>query len=75
MTLLLCYNKTTVTNRKDETMNRRSRNSKPDGCLLTVACAIGIPTFLIMTNPFIFWLIFVPLIIIGAIKLITWLKK
>ena len=56
-------------------MGRRGRDSKPDGCLITVACIIGIPTFLIMTHPLIFWLVFVPLVVIGVMKLITWLKK
>ena len=51
------------------------RDSQPDGCLIAVACIIGIPAFLIMTHPFIFWLVFVPLVVIGAMKIITWLKK
>ena len=35
----------------------------------------GVPVFLLMAHPFIFWLIFVPLAVLGIIKFITWLKK
>ena len=55
-------------------MSRRG-GSKPDGCLLTVVCIIGIIMFFLMEHPVIFWLIVVPIVTFVIIKFITWLKK
>ena len=52
----------------------RKRN-KPDGCLMGLAFVIGIPVFLLMVHPIIFWLVFVPLVVFGIILFIAWLKK
>ena len=57
-------------------MRRRRRNhSEPDGCLIAIAVIIGIPAFLLMTHPVIFWVLFVPLVVVGIISFIAWLKK
>lgn len=48
---------------------------KKDSDLIILAFVIGVPVFLLMVYPFIFWLIFVPLVVLGIIKFITWLKK
>lgn len=36
---------------------------------------VGVPLFLLTEHPTIFWLIFVPLAVMGILKFITWLKK
>lgn len=43
--------------------------------LIIWAFVIGIPLFLLMEHPLVFWLVFIPLVIIGVTKFITWLKK
>ena len=43
--------------------------------LITFVLIVGIPLYLLITYPFIFWLVFVPLALLGIIKFITWLKK
>ena len=48
---------------------------KKDSDLIILAFVIGVTVFLLMVYPFIFWLIFVPLVVLGIIKFITWLKK
>ena len=48
---------------------------KNNNDLIILAFVIGVPVFLLMAHPFIFWLIFVPLAVLGIIKFITWLKK
>lgn len=53
----------------------RGGGSQPDGCLLTIVCIIGVIAFLVMVYPLFFWLIFVPLVVVGVFKFITWLKK
>ena len=56
-------------------MRGRGRGSKPDGCLLTVACIMGIVMFFLMEHPIIFWLIVVPIVAAVIIGFIRWLKK
>ena len=36
---------------------------------------VGIPLFLLTEHPIIFWFIFVPLAVMGVLKIITWFKK
>ena len=36
---------------------------------------VGIPLYLLMEHPFIFWLVFVPLAVVGIANFILWLKK
>lgn len=36
---------------------------------------VGVPLFLLMEHPLIFWLIFVPIAVLGIIRFIIWLKK
>lgn len=43
--------------------------------LIILAFVIGVPAFLLIVYPVIFWLIFVPLVILGVIRFIKWLKK
>lgn len=43
--------------------------------LIILALVVGVPIFLLMVYPIIFWLIFVPLAAIVIFKFITWLKK
>lgn len=52
-----------------------SRKKKSDDGLIIWAFILGIPAFLIMQYPIIFWLIFVPVVTYFAIKFITWLKR
>lgn len=51
------------------------RKKSDDSGLIGFAFIIGTPLFLLMVHPFIFWLVFVPLVVLGIIKFITWLKK
>ena len=48
---------------------------KSDGNLIIWALVIGIPIYLIMEHPIIFWLVFVPIAVLVIISLIKWLKK
>ena len=43
--------------------------------LIILAFVIGVPTFLLLVYPVVFWLVFVPLVILGIIKFINRLKK
>ena len=52
----------------------RGKKSSDEG-LIIWAFIIGIPAFLIMSHPIIFWLVFIPLVTMGIIKFITWLKR
>ena len=36
---------------------------------------VGVPLYLLMEYPVIFWVIFVPVALLGIIKFIAWLKK
>ena len=51
------------------------RRRKHDGGIIALAFIIGVPVFLLMVHPLIFWLVFVPLVVLGVTKFITWLKK
>ena len=46
-----------------------------DSNLIIWAFVIGVPTFLLLVYPVVFWLVFVPLVVLGIIKFINWLKK
>ena len=48
---------------------------KSNDDLIILAFVIGIPLYLLMAHPFIFWLVFIPFIAVLIIKFITWLKK
>ena len=52
-----------------------SRKKKSDDGLIIWVFIIGVPVFLMMEYPIIFWLVFIPLVILGAVKFIAWLKK
>lgn len=52
----------------------RRRKRKDDNTLFWVF-VLGIPLFLLMVHPLIFWLVFVPLVIIGIVNFVNWLKK
>ena len=51
------------------------RKKSDDTGLIIWAFIIGIPAFLIMSHPIIFWLVFIPLVVFGIVKFITWLKR
>ena len=51
------------------------RKKSDDAGLIIWAFIIGIPAFLIMQYPVIFWLVFIPLVVFGVVKFITWLKR
>lgn len=51
------------------------RKSPVDGGLIILAFVIGVPVFLVMEHPVIFWVVFVPLVVFVIIKFIMWLKK
>ncbi len=52
----------------------RRRKSKNDNGMIIWAFIIGIPVFLMIEYPIIFWIIFVPVVTVAAINFITWLK-
>lgn len=43
--------------------------------LVLVMFLIGVPLWLLFEHPLIFWLVCVPVMVLGIIKFITWLKK
>ena len=51
------------------------KKKSDDSGLIIWALVIGVPIFLLMEHPIIFWLIVVPLVTYGIIKFIKWLKK
>ena len=55
-------------------MSRRG-GKKNDSWILGWIILLGVPTFLLMVHPLIFFLVFVPLVIVFLINLIKWLKK
>jgi hypothetical protein len=52
----------------------RRRKSSDEG-LIVLALVLGIPIFLLMVYPIIFWLVFLPLAVILIMRFIGWLKK
>ena len=46
-----------------------------DNVLIILAFVIGVPVFLLLVYPLFFWLVFVPLFILGTVKFISRLKK
>jgi hypothetical protein len=52
-----------------------SRKKKSDDGLIIWAFIIGVPAFLIMQFPFIFWLVFVPVVTFLVVRFVMWLKK
>lgn len=52
----------------------RGRKSS-DGGIIALAFIIGVPVFLLMEHPVIFWLVFLPLTVILVMGFIGWLKK
>lgn len=51
---------------------RRKKNS--DDGLIIWAFIIGVPAFLIVQYPIVFWLVFVPVVTFLVMKVINWLK-
>ena len=51
------------------------RRKKKDDDVLWVVFVFGLPLFLLMVHPVIFFLVFVPLVIGGIAKFVSWLKK
>ena len=54
-------------------MGRRKKN-EPDGCLLAIALAFGIPMLFAMAHPILFWLVVVPLTPAVIILIIAYIK-
>ena len=52
-----------------------SRKKKSDNGLIIWAFIIGVPAFLIMQHPIIFWLVFVPIVTFLVFKFVAWLKN
>ena len=52
-----------------------SRKKKTDDGLIIWAFIIGVPAFLIMMHPIIFWLVFIPVIAFLVMKFVMWLKR
>ncbi len=50
------------------------KKKKDDNALLWVFL-VGGPICLLMVHPVIFWLVFVPLLVLGIVKFVSWLKK
>ena len=50
------------------------RKKKSDDGLIIWAFIIGVPAFLIMQFPIVFWLVFVPVVTFLVMKVINWLK-
>lgn len=55
-------------------MRRRGRKNN-DPWVFCLAVFLGVPVFLLMVHPLIFFLLFVPLVIILILAIIGWLKK
>ena len=55
-----------------EIMRRKRSN---DSELIAWAFIIGVPVFLLMVHPVIFFLVFLPLVVIGVLSFIKWLRK
>ena len=55
-------------------MSRR-RGNKDSSWILWWVILLGVPTFLLMVHPLIFFFVFLPLLIVFLINLIKWLKK
>ena len=53
----------------------RKNNSKPEDNLIIWAFIIGVPVFLLMVHPVIFFLVFIPIVTIALARFIRWLKK
>ena len=49
---------------------RRKKNSY--GGIIILAFIIGIPVFLAMEHPLIFWLVFVPLVTFLLVRIMSW---
>lgn len=51
------------------------RKKSDDTGLIVLVFVIGVPVFLLMEYPIIFWLVFLPIVVFGIVKFITWLNK
>lgn len=51
------------------------KSAQPDGCLMIIAVSMGIIAFMVIEHPVFFWLVFVPLAVVGIANFILWLKK
>lgn len=52
-----------------------SRRRKGDDGVIAFAFILGGAVFLLMVHPVIFWVIVIPLVSMGIIRLLAWLKK
>ena len=43
--------------------------------LIVFALVLGVPILLLKVYPIIFWFIFLPIVVLGIIAFIKWLKK
>jgi hypothetical protein len=55
-------------------MSRRGRK-KDDSWMFGLIIFVGVPLFLLMVHPLIFFFVFVPLVALVIIKILEWLKK
>lgn len=55
-------------------MSRRGRK-KDDSWMFGWIVFVGVPVFLLMVHPLIFFLVFVPLVIFAIVRIVMWLKK
>ena len=55
-------------------MSRRGRK-KDDSWLIGFVLIVGVPVYLLMVHPLIFFLVFVPLVTLAIIGFVRWLKK
>lgn len=52
------------------------RRKKEDNTgIIMLVFLVGVPLYLLMEHPLIFWLVLVPLVVLGVTKFIKWLKK
>lgn len=51
------------------------KSGKSNGSMIILAFVIGVPVFLLMTRPVIFWAVFLPIVVIGIVLLIRWLRR
>lgn len=51
------------------------RKKSSDSGVIALAFIVGLPVFLLMVHPLIFWLVYVPIVVILIMSFIGWLKK
>lgn len=53
----------------------RRRKKRDESALIPWVFILGVPLFLLMEHPVIFWCVFVPLVVLAVIGFIRWVKK